>query len=375
MYCINDSQIDFILSDIRARGIEMESLQQDLLDHICCAVEHKLEEGGDFERFYFEILPTFYKSDLREIEIETVNLLTNKHFYVMKKIMILSGGLSVGLLSIGIILKFLHLPGAAIMLVVGIGLLSFVFLPLLFTLKMKENHGNTGRAVTGFGTVSAVLISLGVLFKIMHWPYANMLCTTALLMMIFLFIPVYFYAGIRNPMTKTNTIVSSIMMLTGCILVLVLVRSPAGTKKQSIEDTAYFVQNNEILQREKGLFRSGLQSKSAAEIYQLCESLKSYIVEKETGMKSLDANFQSKNALLSDTWTNAHFSDSPNAMQELRNLESLIHTYNKDSDTLYPVPINSGMFELKDRIQQTLNNLVQIQMVVLQNQRELLAMQ
>ena len=374
MYCISESQIDFILSDICARGIEMESLQQNLLDHICCAVEHGLEDGGDFERFYFAILPTFYKSDLREIEVETVNLLTNKYFYVMKKTMIFSGGISVSLLVIGIILKFLHLPGAAVLLVVGIGLLSFAFLPLLFALKIKENRENAVRAVAGFGTASAMLISLGVLFKIMHWPYANMLCMIALLVMIFLFIPVFFFSGIRNPITKINTIVTSIMMLTGCILVLVLVRSPAATKKQSIEETAYFVQNNEILQREKGLFRSGLQSQSAAAIYQLCESLKSYIIEKETGLKSLDANFQSKVALLGDTWSNAYFKDSPNEMQQLRNLELLVKAYNDDTNTLYLVPINNRMFQLQDRVQQMLNNLVQIQMIVLQNQREVLAM-
>src|SRR6476620_7564443 len=110
MYCLSESQIDFILSDIRARGIEMESLQQNLLDHICCLIEHNLEENGDFEGFYSSVVSTFYKSELKEIEVETVNLLTNKHFYIMKKIMIMSGGASVALLSIGIVLKFLHLP-------------------------------------------------------------------------------------------------------------------------------------------------------------------------------------------------------------------------------------------------------------------------
>ena len=45
MYRLNDQQIDYILSDIGARGVEMESLQLNLLDHICCIVERDLEEN------------------------------------------------------------------------------------------------------------------------------------------------------------------------------------------------------------------------------------------------------------------------------------------------------------------------------------------
>ena len=103
MYCLSDKQIDFILRDIRARGVEMESLQQDLLDHVCCIIEQNLEASGDFEGFYFTVIQTFYKQELREIEEETLFLLTNKNYYAMKKIMLLSGIFSVFVLSFGIL--------------------------------------------------------------------------------------------------------------------------------------------------------------------------------------------------------------------------------------------------------------------------------
>ena len=136
MYCINDRQIDYILSDIRARGVEMEDLQYNLLDHICCLIEQNLEENGDFEGFYKKTIPKFYKHELWEIEEETITLLTFKNYYTMKKIMLLSGTISAALLSVGILFKFMHWPGASIMLVLGIGLASLLFLPLLFTLKI-----------------------------------------------------------------------------------------------------------------------------------------------------------------------------------------------------------------------------------------------
>jgi hypothetical protein len=76
MYSISGQQIDFILHDLAANGIETESLQQDLLDHICIIIEQNLEEDGDFDQFYAATVKTFYKRELREIEEETSFLLT-----------------------------------------------------------------------------------------------------------------------------------------------------------------------------------------------------------------------------------------------------------------------------------------------------------
>ena len=93
MYCISDQQIDFILDDISARGVKMVSLQQDLLDHVCCIIEQNLEQDGDFESFYFSEIAKFYEKQLTEIEDETINLLIHKNYYVMKKIMLVSGSI------------------------------------------------------------------------------------------------------------------------------------------------------------------------------------------------------------------------------------------------------------------------------------------
>ncbi|HEY4290200.1 MAG TPA: hypothetical protein VGN00_24030 [Puia sp.] len=85
MYSISDQQIDFILHDLAANGIETESLQQDLLDHICTIIERNLEVGGDFDGFYAATVKTFYKKELREIEEETSFLLTMGHRLVLSR--------------------------------------------------------------------------------------------------------------------------------------------------------------------------------------------------------------------------------------------------------------------------------------------------
>ncbi|MBS1599943.1 MAG: hypothetical protein JST75_17080 [Bacteroidetes bacterium] len=78
MYRISDQQVDFILADIKKHGIRIESLQQNLLDHICIIIEQNLEQHDDFEKFYREIIKTFYKEELKEIEEEAIFLVKSK---------------------------------------------------------------------------------------------------------------------------------------------------------------------------------------------------------------------------------------------------------------------------------------------------------
>lgn len=380
MYCISETQIDFILNDIRARGIGIESLQQNLLDHICCIIEHDLEEDGDFEGFYLSAIATFYKVELKEIEVETIHLLTHKNYYFMKKVMIGSGAFSVALLTTGIFFKFMHWPGAAAILLFGVLLLSFIFLPSMFTLRVKEQQENRDKVVAGIGTLAAMLIAIGILFKIMHWPGATILCTLALGIMIVLFIPVYFFSGIRNPQTKVNTIVSSVLMIAGCSLILVLIRSPHGTKMQYISDTDYFLRNEQIVKTEarqlaqiekrnaNGSFNQG------GEITKICSELKAFLLKRETGFESIGSDFESKEAWISDTMVSDYFGNAPDEEQKRSSLKKLILDYNAKGKTanLQAIPMASSLFGNDGRIRTALNDLIQIQMVVLQNQRELL---
>jgi hypothetical protein len=372
MYCISEQQIDFILSDISARGIEMVGLQQDLLDHICCIIEHNLDDDGNFESFYLSTIESFYKHDLKEIEKETINLLIHKNYYVMKKIMLISGSFSASILSLGILFKFMHWPGASALILVGILLLSFVFLPLLFVLKAKEKKESKDKIVIGLGALAAISLSLGVLFKIMHWPLANVLCISALFIMVFLFLPIYYFSGIKNPETKVNTIVSSIIIIAGSALILTLVRSPGGTRKLYVENTKTYLINEKILENELELVsitQDSLQQdfkNSSDLIYSFCQILKEKAIKSETGVSELTSAFEQNNQVLGA----GYFSDcvQSNSIKELRNK---VEQYNsKVKDSLQKIPLSISILEGKDKkIDLALNDLIQIQMIVLQNQR------
>ncbi|MBS1637422.1 MAG: hypothetical protein JST26_16015 [Bacteroidetes bacterium] len=280
MYRISDQQIDFMLDDIRARGVEMESLQQNLLDHVCCIIEQNLDANGDFESFYQKTIRTFYKDALWEIEEETISLLTFKNYYTMKKVMIISGTFSAAATSAGIFFKFMHWPGASALLVLGIAVASFLFLPLLFTLKAKEKTKTRDKIIIGLGTIAAILLSLGILFKIMHWPGANMMGVLMISVMLLLFIPIYFFTGIRNPETKVNTIVFTILAIMGCGLFLALVNSrpsiqihAAENSNQHYETTYLYATEQVSLNMAHALKDTSVAGRNLEKLHSLCNSI------------------------------------------------------------------------------------------------------
>jgi gliding motility-associated GldL-like protein len=370
MYSLTDEQIEFMRKDIISRGIQIADLQDDLLDHICCMIEDKLEHLDDFEAFYSLLITTFYKHELKEIEEETITLLTFKNYYVMKKVMLLSGGILTALLTIGIILKFMHLPGAAIMIFLGVMMLSFVFLPLFFTLKIKEQRKPREKAIIGIATFAGILISIGVLFKIMHWPGANILCLVALGMMLFVFLPIYFFSGIRNPETKVNTIVSSVFILYGCALLIVLIRAPHATQAIYAANTDSLLRSERILseqQRQTEMVlaknNSTTQVPNGKEISELCEKVKSFLVKSETGKPKLIADGTS----ISEASANDYFSGSAEANAFLERADAAILSYNQS--------LPEGFQEIEPlqnikqrRITQAITDLIQTQIILLQNQ-------
>lgn len=85
MITLRDEDIDFILEDIRSRGIRSENLQQSLLDHICSILENELGQDADFLSSYQRIIQTFYKDDLREIEEQTIFLQRFRHHIALSR--------------------------------------------------------------------------------------------------------------------------------------------------------------------------------------------------------------------------------------------------------------------------------------------------
>lgn len=337
MYCLSEKQIDYIFNDISARGVEMESLQLNLHDHICCIIEKNLEEHGDFESFYQKTIRTFYKEELWEIEEETLLLLTYKNYYAMKKTMILSGTCSAAVMILGILFKFMHWPGAAAFIILGISTSSFIFLPLLFVLKSKDRQATKDKLILGLSILSGMLLSLSILFKVMHWPYTMILGYASIGLLGFVLLPIYLMIGIKNPDNRINAITSSIVIIMICGLWLTLVRTPHGSKIKNIKDTSSFLIHEGIVSRQQKLYDSVIKTDSSEskllvmsqQIISLCEKIKTSIVLKETGTTKLSNDFEAHLQFISDDIFRYSYTEN----KDVDSLRAFIKTYDLELDS------------------------------------------
>lgn len=246
MHKITDDQIDFILDDIYDKGVVLEEVRYDLLDHICCVIENEMPTNGNFFKFYEYILPRFFKDSLREIQEETELLLKFKDYYAMKKSLYISGLASAALTLIGATLKTFHLPGAGIMIVLGVVIFALLFLPLMIALKFKDDESTTDKVVFTFGLLLGIATSLGLLFKVMHWPFANILMRSGLTLMVFAYVPLYFVTRIRREEQKFQTTVNTVLLMaSGGLLYAMFNLGYSKTVQDSYQEAYFYVESNE----------------------------------------------------------------------------------------------------------------------------------
>jgi hypothetical protein len=250
MIVLNEEQVQYILRDLESKGIDMEELRFSLLDHICCVLEEELDDPGEFRGHYEKVLPRFFKRQLSEIQEETELLIRFKHYYAMKRTMIISAGITAFSFITGALFKIMHWPGASVMILLSIVTLCFVFLPILFLFKTKETNSTREKITLGVATIFGITISLATLFKIMHWPGANLMWLSSLGFLFFIFLPLFFFSGIRKPETKLNTIISSVLILVaiGLLFALTQLRSSKWTDYSETKADLQLMELSEVAQ-------------------------------------------------------------------------------------------------------------------------------
>lgn len=208
---------------VEARGIEMQELSYDLVDHICCMIEEKMESGINYASALEQSIASFGKKGIRQIQEETTFLLT-KNILAMRRTMHITGITAATLLLLGSIFKIQHWPGAAAMYILGAAALCFLFMPLFLTVRIKEKPGKLITISNIIGALGAAMLCIGILFKIMHWPFANILMNLGGFSLMLIFLPIYLYNGYKPKQLKTKTIAPVIIAIAGFSLMFSLVK-------------------------------------------------------------------------------------------------------------------------------------------------------
>jgi hypothetical protein len=207
---LSNDQVSAIKNHITSSDITILTLQDDLVDHLCCVVEAKLASGKTFEVSFEEAIYELAPNGIYRIEEETILLLNPKILH-MKKVMYSIGLVTTMSFTMGLMFKILHMPGGEELINYGFLAFALLFLPMVFFSKYRSiaNRTLVERLRLLFGTLSAVGTGLAVLFKMGHLQGADILLMAGTAIFSFGFLPILFYnfykqsVGVKEP-SKVN---------------------------------------------------------------------------------------------------------------------------------------------------------------------------
>ncbi len=244
MVNLTEQHISEIELLVEARGVEMKELSYDLVDHICCMIEDKMESGKNYASALEESMSSFGKKGIRQIQEETTFLLT-KNILAMRKTMHITGITSAILLLLATIFKIQHWPGAGVMYVLGAASLCLIFMPIFLTVRVKEKISKPRLWINIIGTLSAFVLCFGILFKIMHWPGANILMSSGGLLIIFIYLPLYIFNYYKNKELRTNTVITTVVAIAGASMLFSLVSLRSShVVRTSILNIQYYINDD-----------------------------------------------------------------------------------------------------------------------------------
>ena len=246
-----DDNYDRIKADLLSRGLTYERLIDDMLDHVCCMVEERMDAGSDFESSYNNVLDSIGEKRLPEIQHQTL-LNLDKKYQRMKNFTYLFGLTSAILTIVGSLFKRMHWPGAGILITVGMVLIVFVFLPLYFITKHREQveRKNPVYAIVGYLTIALLLA--GATFKIQHWPGAGWLIYASIGFLLIGFVPLYVVNVFQRSGKEKANLPYIVMLLVGiaCVMLMGNVNMSKDLLDMYLEEAMANEQRVELVQKQ-----------------------------------------------------------------------------------------------------------------------------
>jgi hypothetical protein len=164
----------------------------------------------------------------------------------------------------------------------------------------------------------------------MHWPNGNgILWITAISISAFILIPVYFFTGIRNPDTKVNTIVTTIILIGATGLLFTMTNLRPALKQTEIKMHSY-IQNENLL---KKIQSNGNINSTAllTDINTTCEKMKGIILKATIHQESVPPDFEESGDIIEEGGLGPEFHDDKNGVKLFSHLKEIVNKYNETS--------------------------------------------
>ena len=215
MYTLNQEQVLQIEQQIKGQEINYSHLSDDLLDHICCEIESKIDNGLDYKHAYSEVFDKIGVNGLKDIQEATI-FYVKLNLKVMKKFMNLIAIIGGLVLIVGMLFKLWHIEGAGLLLFFGFILLLLGFFPVAL-LNLRKDMGvkffSSKFLIYLVGFITFVETGAAMMFKLMHWPGGGKLVTLSMVLIFLVFFPYLFVKIIRTEQNRTVNLSLAIFSL------------------------------------------------------------------------------------------------------------------------------------------------------------------
>jgi hypothetical protein len=128
----------------------------------------------------------------------------------MKQKIYFIGLIAAMIMSTGAIFKVNHWPAAGIMMVAGTLILVLIFLPAALINHYKKSGNSENRLLYIVTWITCFIVFTGMIFKIMHWPYAGIALLISLPFPYVVFLPVFLVITSKN---KNFSIYNTVFVL------------------------------------------------------------------------------------------------------------------------------------------------------------------
>jgi hypothetical protein len=128
----------------------------------------------------------------------------------MKQKIYILGLLTVLVVFTGIVFKVNHFAGAGKILITGFAIFILIFLPIALRDHYKAEGTSQNLLLHIVTWLTCFVVFTGMLFKILHWPFAGTMLTISLIFPYVVFLPVFL---ITNSMNKNFNIYNTVFVL------------------------------------------------------------------------------------------------------------------------------------------------------------------
>lgn len=135
---ITAQHIEFIERNLKLYGVKSKDLREDLLDHICTYIETNASD--DFDTLYQEALQKFGGySSFQNLQLETNLQKFAQQAIRIKRMLHLISTLAILLILTGLLFKMMHWPYATILLFSGCVVFILIVIPTFFYDRYKSS--------------------------------------------------------------------------------------------------------------------------------------------------------------------------------------------------------------------------------------------